>query len=381
MHYDHLAKALRSYYVVVGNRFVFLNGMSLNQLAIEMNDRLDGEIDASIFSKVLNADRLFSPHQIEAFSDILKLNTYHRKWLHFCLYRDQCIENGTEITFDFLHPTDTYYYCKAILKEIHDSMYSGEAQSSLALTEYCIELLEPHIIPESSRKFNKLILLYCKAVYFHARIISSSALPNEVFTRINLDLHRLLRIERQSFFARAYRLTLITNAQYIATNYGKYLTSILGHNVSQLAWEAYTLFPHINSEAIFALRNFLVISEYAHKDQEAFEHVYDIIKKSELDKKEDFAIEIAYKHLHTSMLKISVNNKNKNILSQFKFGEDCEYDNDVYDLSNIRAQLEIMNKLKMNDKTTQKKLKERGLYIAHIKNYVRHEKNILLLTQ
>lgn len=68
------ARQLQRYYTRKGSRIVFLNGMTLNQLSLEMWERLDfKDVDASVVSRVLSGERLFTPRQLEVFCSLLKL--------------------------------------------------------------------------------------------------------------------------------------------------------------------------------------------------------------------------------------------------------------------------------------------------------------------
>ncbi len=70
----HLSKALQKYYTRKGNRIIFANGMTLNQLAWEMWERLGyREIDPSVLSRVISGERRFTHTQLMVFSKILKL--------------------------------------------------------------------------------------------------------------------------------------------------------------------------------------------------------------------------------------------------------------------------------------------------------------------
>lgn len=68
---------LKNYYFRKGNRILFSNGMTLNQLALCMWEKLGyREIDSSVLSKVINGNRHFSPKQLEVFADNLPVNLY-----------------------------------------------------------------------------------------------------------------------------------------------------------------------------------------------------------------------------------------------------------------------------------------------------------------
>jgi hypothetical protein len=86
---NHLSKELQKYYTREGNRVVFYNSMTLNQLALEMWEKLGyKEIDASVISRVINGERLITGNQLEAFVKILKISSTESLRLREALIRD-----------------------------------------------------------------------------------------------------------------------------------------------------------------------------------------------------------------------------------------------------------------------------------------------------
>lgn len=76
---SYLAKGLRKYYSRDGNRLVFSNGMSLNQLALEMWERLGYRgADSSTISRVIGGDRLFTKTQLYCFCSVLNIRSLQK---------------------------------------------------------------------------------------------------------------------------------------------------------------------------------------------------------------------------------------------------------------------------------------------------------------
>ena len=93
-----LSKSLEKYYTRKGNRVVFINGDSLNELALKLWENLNfREIDASAVSRVINGERLFTPKQLRAFSHILGLNRYHHQFLQEALATDILSRSGLKL--------------------------------------------------------------------------------------------------------------------------------------------------------------------------------------------------------------------------------------------------------------------------------------------
>jgi tetratricopeptide (TPR) repeat protein len=70
----YLAKALEKYYSRDGKKIVFANGMTLNQLAWEMWEKLGfTQIDPSVISRVIRGQRQFTSTQLKTFCSLLNL--------------------------------------------------------------------------------------------------------------------------------------------------------------------------------------------------------------------------------------------------------------------------------------------------------------------
>jgi|SRR3989344_9185912 len=71
---DGVAARFEEYYTRKGNRTVFSNGMTLNQLALAMWERLGfREIDASVLSRFLKGERLLNLRQLGVLCNLLKI--------------------------------------------------------------------------------------------------------------------------------------------------------------------------------------------------------------------------------------------------------------------------------------------------------------------
>ena len=83
------AARLRRYYTREGNRIIFSNKMTLNQLAWEMWEKLGyQEIDPSVLSRVLKGERLFSVRQLEIFCKLLRIKDKERGGIKLSLFNE-----------------------------------------------------------------------------------------------------------------------------------------------------------------------------------------------------------------------------------------------------------------------------------------------------
>lgn len=77
---------LQRYYKKRGNKLVFTNGSTLNQLALQMAEDLSfSGVDASVVSRVINGQKLFTQKQLASFCRVLELGIIDQIELQHCL--------------------------------------------------------------------------------------------------------------------------------------------------------------------------------------------------------------------------------------------------------------------------------------------------------
>ncbi len=100
-----LAKKLEQYYRRDKSKIIFCNGMNLSDLAVSMWEQLGyREIDASVISRVLQGERLFSFKQLKIFCEILKIPQQEMNSLVDSLYSELSFKFGFEEIF-YIHET------------------------------------------------------------------------------------------------------------------------------------------------------------------------------------------------------------------------------------------------------------------------------------
>lgn len=101
----HLARELRNYFQQSGNKHLFANGLTLNELAWEMGAIAHGEVYPSILSKAINGHRLLTDWQVEAFCQVLGLTEAQRWRLSYAIAQDKCTAAGVDIHLGATPPT------------------------------------------------------------------------------------------------------------------------------------------------------------------------------------------------------------------------------------------------------------------------------------
>ncbi|MEN8253741.1 MAG: hypothetical protein ABFQ62_05210 [Patescibacteria group bacterium] len=81
---------LQRYYRKSGNKIIFSNENTLNQLALAMMEDLGFEgMDSSILSRVINGKRLFTQRQLNSFCNVLNLPIIDKLELEQCLLSEK----------------------------------------------------------------------------------------------------------------------------------------------------------------------------------------------------------------------------------------------------------------------------------------------------
>ncbi|MBI1982023.1 hypothetical protein HYU45_00085 [Candidatus Daviesbacteria bacterium] len=93
-----LSKILKQYYQKVGNKTIFQGKFSLNQLALELWQRLGYRgIDSSSLSRIINGKRLFTVEQLGTFCMILSLMKRQKDELFLALEEDYLLRYGLKL--------------------------------------------------------------------------------------------------------------------------------------------------------------------------------------------------------------------------------------------------------------------------------------------
>ena len=91
----NLSFALKKYYVRKKNRIFFSDSISLHEMTLSLWQELGyAEIDASVLSRVLQGERLFTSKQLSAFCKLLGLEKEERENLFTCLAKDLLKREG-----------------------------------------------------------------------------------------------------------------------------------------------------------------------------------------------------------------------------------------------------------------------------------------------
>lgn len=272
---SHLSHALTDYYSREGKKVVFRNGQSLNQFALAMWERLGlQQVDASVLSRVLKGERLFTGPQVKVFCSLLLLSKKEESYLLGCLQEDYDSRLHVYTGTTRLSSSLTKEVIVELTKGSFDTFYQGnydELEKKYDFVQQLVDAYSSHS-GNNTRAASEAIGLN---MYLKGRAIANGELPSRVIGRIYPIFNKLLKLSKatNSRLLHGYAYVLLCTAYYLAGGYSEssrkqrfYSTSI------KLAKEAVSTLPPTDHEALFALRSMAASACYIH-DQETMLYV------------------------------------------------------------------------------------------------------------
>lgn len=378
----NLAKAIKKFYEREQNKVVFKNKMSLNQLALEMWEKLEyQQIDASVISKVINGIRLFTPIQLKTFCSILNISRKEEEYLHYCLYMDYCSRYGVNFSYAFFSTYDAYDLLDSLIKEAEKFLLDGKCVElknlSLLTQTHLRSLLDKSKNSTRREKANQLL---GKSLYLKGRAVGSVETPDKAVKKTMPIANELfcLAKESESTEYNAYAHILLANAYYVAGGYSSYEGKRKLYEQSiKFAKKAVLQLSDQNHEKLFAIRTIASSATYM-DDKQTFLSIKDTAEDLlTVIPQQNFVNGI---HLYNTLAKgaatfalskpLSTKNKALDYFDKTLEGTH------IYEVSDIRNDLEIFSILKTTDVGYIKERVNKALYIAKEEGYIRHTKSI-----
>jgi len=153
----NLAKALQKYYLHKGNRIIFANKMTLNQLAMVMWERLGfREVDSSVLSRVISGERLFTQRQLRAFCEILKIKGLEKSYLKDILLGE--IYQKFKLLPDFQGSVFYNEIVEGLLKKVSEFRLKGDPHLAAELTDLLLGEVRKNLGKSTYDYYGRLLL-------------------------------------------------------------------------------------------------------------------------------------------------------------------------------------------------------------------------------
>lgn len=218
---QELKYILSKYFYKKGNRYIFINGLTLNSLSSEM--WMVG-IDSSVLSRVLNGERIFNSTQLKKFCEILHLDDRQKDELSNALQVDYLARRGFLAVKESFSSIDIIDLIALDVKCIHDAREHG-------LTNYVMKTSNALILKIESiiGKVNKVIyknelykllgMLYSEKIYASGCSLTPEENMEVIFPLVEkqIELARLSNVKNLLIEAKIH----LAFAFYAQGNYEK----------------------------------------------------------------------------------------------------------------------------------------------------------------
>lgn len=378
MHY--LSDGLKKYYKREKSRIIFQNGSSLQEFAITLWEKLGfTQVDISVLSRVLKGERLFTPVQLEAFCEILKLSPSEAAYLFRCLSQDYLLKGGVKspALFESTSVVDTLDFLDHLVKDTYKTFHNGlgiKIQKNCLDIQRYIDKLSAHSLSDVSR--DKLYELMATSLYVYGRSMCAHSLPELIFKEVEPIVNQLKSLVQETNNPRIKLCleVLYGEIYYIAGGYSSAEKSLDYHkHAVKYNMKALKDFPLNDYEKLVALRNGAASANYTN-DKDT---VLEIIKESENA--------IFGATPETRIIGLQLVGTLAKSAAIFKLPQPTKlkdaaltyYDGDltgggVTEISDIKTEIETMQILGNKDVKHLKRLITKGLILAERENLPRH---------
>lgn len=374
---SNLSKALQEYYYRDRNMVFFRNGQPLNQLALSMWESLGfQQIDASVLSRVIKGERLFTAAQLKAFCGLLSLSKKQEDHLLACLRQDHSSRLDLYAGTTNIPSSLAKEVIIEMTKGVFDAYYKGDYVS----LEEKYNLIEQLVGLYSLSDKDSLVVskaLGCN-LYLRGRVIANGELSSSVIKKIHPIAKQLTSLSRinHSTLLHGYAYILMSNAYYIAGGYSSSLAKHRFYKTSiKLAKKAMDSLPADDHESLFALRLMAASACYT-QDSETVLYVVNRVREE--IPKQPIENYINALHLNITLSKGLAATKISNPSLSQKFAANhfnrSLSGTGVYEISAIKEEVDTLLLLKTQDNSYIRRRLKEGLDLANEHNFSRQKK-------
>jgi len=367
----HFARTAQKYYHREGNKIVFCNGMTLNQLATEIWDRLGYQaIDQSALSRVIHGKRLFSLFQLEKFCSILKLGKHKKDELYFALEEDYLHRHGLTIFPSNKASIDIIDIFSSQLKKIDCMRKQGLPKVAMDWADELSHQL--HIYNNHERDIilkRKILNLSAETLFQKGYAAGDMLCPKDNMRICSSLVKDIVTI------AKELNSPCLSTKAYILDAFAYYLLGKYSHGIQYRKFYRKSLsisrkallVPKITDKIkLFFLRNIALNSIYlldAEGFRKATKNIKTIVERYIHEKNFSFI----FWALDTIARGQAYFDRSKALITVYEsraFSQKLRLQNRLRDAGSIRTELEILKQLKSREMIRFQKQAEKGLQIA-----------------
>lgn len=366
---------MKKYYVREGNRIAFKKSRSLNQLALEMWEWLGyQQIDASVLSRVLRGERLFTGRQLKAFCTLLSLSKAEEQNLFSCLHHDLSASLEPYLTSACVSSSLAREIVHELTSDAFVMFYHGEYD---ALDEKYVLVNE---LTSALSRDSQTEEALGRNLYLKGRTGLIDILPSRSLPYIRPIIKQLLRLSQSSHsqLLFGYAHALLSDAYYVAggysgssTKYEFYKTSIRHAKIAS------DNLPSSDRECLSALRSMAAGACYTNDPDIA---MYVLEKVRLIIPRQPESNYASVLHLCATLGKALAASRAPDPFLAQKLAEHYfihdQTHTGIYEISTIRENVETLLLLKSQDRNYLEQKLKRGIDLAVRHNFPRHKRHL-----
>lgn len=377
----NLSKQLRNYYRKVGNRIIFQGKYSLNQLALELWQRLGYKgIDASSLSRVINGKRLFTIQQLEAFCRIIALKKQERDQFFLALEEDYLRRYGLKLYPSF-SSDDIINLIESQLNKLNYAREHGYPQLVIDWADELAGQTRKYIHKERNLLYkNKLLSLLGNLLFEKGYASGSILFPEENMSVISPLVHEQLIIAKavnsselaiKAYIVQAFAYYALGRYSF-DKKYSKFYKKSL-----KIAKKALTSDPMISDSIKLVCWRYIALDSTYLSDillfQQAEKEIRRIIERHDTDS--DFSyITWALDSLARGQSYYGGPRALNIIFESKSFEQKIAWRDPLRESATIRNELEVLKILKIKDYSYIRRRVERGLFLSSEYGFHRYKK-------
>lgn len=265
---SNLSAALSRYYSREKKRIIFRDGRALHELAMAMWEELGfQQVDASVISRVLNGERLFTASQLKVFCTVLTLPKREEEYLFLCLEHDRNLELSKYTDMTCIPSSFALEIMNDIIRDSFDMFYGARYDALQERFELIQRFADMYVVKNDHKTMNEIL---GPSLYLKGRTILCASWAHQAIKGIYPTFRRLLTMsyESNSSLLYGYAYALLGDAYYGAGGYSDALEKRKFYRSSiRFAQKAISSLPDDDREGLYAMRSMVASAHYAHDEQ------------------------------------------------------------------------------------------------------------------
>lgn len=376
-----LSRELKNYYLTLDNKRVFQEKYTLNNLALEMWQRLGYRgIDASALSRIINGKRLFTVEQLTTFCTVLRLNKDARDNLFLALEEDYLHRYGLKLE----PPRGSSSHIIDLFTSQLNRLYYARKHGYLQLVVDWVDELMSQTRLYAKRESNvlykrKLLALLGDVLFEKGYVAGSMLFPEENMSIIQPLVKELLMLAKglnsPKLAAKAY--IILAFAYYALGRYSRRAQYRKFYEKS-LSITKRALGIGLLSDTIaltywrYVALNGTYLSDIS-VFQKAEQEIRKIVKSNLHDTHFSY-ITWALDSIARGQSYFGDPKAVDTVFESKKFGRKLQWRDPLREAATIRNELEVLHNLKTGDTFYKQKQAQRGLVLATDHGFFRYKK-------